>query len=66
MGRDGMNARRVTTTLTSERKAQLERLADREGVSEAWVVRRALEKYLDEIGDHAIIGSKLENAHARS
>ncbi|WCM26320.1 ribbon-helix-helix domain-containing protein [Sphingomonas sp. QA11] len=58
MGRDGVNAKRVTTTLTLQRKSQLERLAEREGVKEAWLVRRAVEKYLDEIGAGSVLGTK--------
>jgi len=61
MGRDGLNARRVTTTLTVARKSQLEGVAAREGVTEAWIVRRALEQYLDEIGE----GSVLRAANGR-
>ncbi|CUS45765.1 MAG: CopG family transcriptional regulator [Pseudomonadota bacterium] len=58
MGRDGANAKRVTTTLTLQRKSQLERVAEREGVTEAWLVRRAVEKYLDEIGAGSVLGTK--------
>lgn len=57
VGRDGMNAKRVTTTLTVRRKSQLERVAAREGVKEAWLVRRAVEKFLDEIGDEPVLQS---------
>jgi predicted DNA-binding protein len=66
MGRDGANAKRVTTTLTISRKSQLERLAQREGVKEAWIVRRAVERYLDEIGDGSVVGSEQEAVHAGS
>jgi len=66
MGRDGANAKRVTTTLTISRKSQLERLAQREGVKEAWIVRRAVERYLDEIGDGSVVDSEQEVVHARS
>ena len=58
MGRDGANAKRVTTTLTVQRKSQLEHVAEREGVKEAWLVRRAVEKYLDEIGAGSVLGTK--------
>lgn len=66
MGRDGANAKRVTTTLTISRKSQLERLAKREGVKEAWIVRRAVERYLDEIGNCSVVGSEQEAVHAGS
>lgn len=61
MGRDGLNARRVTTTLTVARKSQLEVVAAREGVKEAWILRRAVEQYLDDIGE----GSVLRAANGR-
>ncbi|WP_245649288.1 CopG family transcriptional regulator [Sphingomonas mali] len=54
----------MTTTLTFQRKSQLERVAEREGVKEAWLVRRAVEKFLDEIGAGSVLGTKGdENAH---
>ena len=36
MGQDGTDAKRVTTTLTMARKRALKRLAEREGVKDAW------------------------------
>jgi hypothetical protein len=66
MGQDGADAKRVTTTLTTARKRALERLAAREGVKEAWIVRRALERYLDEIGDGPVLVAERGHAHARS
>lgn len=58
MGRDGADARRVTTTLSAGRKAELERLAKREGVKEAWIVRRALERYLDKVAGGPILAAE--------
>ena len=65
MGRDGADAKRVTTTLSITRKSQLERLARREGVKEAWIVRRALEKYLDEVDQGSVITLEGARRHAR-
>lgn len=65
MGRDGSDAKRVTTTLTIHRKTQLERLAEREGVKEAWIVRRAVERYLDEVGDGSVLDSVRERQDDR-
>jgi hypothetical protein len=66
MGRDGADARRVTTTLSADRKGELERLAKREGVKEAWIVRRALERYLDQIAGGSILAAeKKRNNNAR-
>ena len=47
MGKDGRDAERVTTTLSRAQKAELDRLAEREGVKVAWLVRRAVELYLE-------------------
>ena len=48
VGRDGRDAERVTTTLTKRQKAELEQLAKAQGVKVAWLIRRAVERYLDE------------------
>ena len=48
MGRDGRDAVRVTTTLTRQQHAELERLAARNGVAVAWLVRRATERLIEE------------------
>lgn len=48
VGKDGRDAERVTTTLTKRQKADLERLAKAQGVKVAWLIRRAVERYLDD------------------
>jgi predicted transcriptional regulator len=48
----------VTTTLSVERKTDLERLAERERVAEAWLVRRAIEQFLDEFKSKPVIAGK--------
>ena len=48
MGKDGQDAERVTTTLTRQQKTELVRLAKARGVKVAWLVRRAVERYLEE------------------
>lgn len=48
MGKDGRDAKRVTTTLSRKQKAELDRLAKKQGVKVAWLVRRAVEKLLEE------------------
>lgn len=48
MGKDGRDAERVTTTLTRRQKVDLDRLAKAQGVKVAWLVRRAVERYLDD------------------
>ena len=47
MGKDGKDAVGVTTTLSRSQKLQLDRLAEREGVKVAWLVPRAVERFLD-------------------
>lgn len=48
MGKDGKDAERVTTTLTRLQKLELDRLAKAEGVKVAWLVRRAVERFLEQ------------------
>lgn len=48
MGKDGQDAERVTTTLSRRQKAELERLAKVDGVKVAWLVRRAVERFLEQ------------------
>jgi hypothetical protein len=48
MGKDGQDAERVTTTLSRRQKAELERLAKADGVKVAWLVRRAVERFLEQ------------------
>jgi hypothetical protein len=48
VGRDGRDAERVTTTLTKRQKSELDRLAAAQGVKVAWLVRRAVERYLED------------------
>lgn len=55
MGKDGRDAERLTTTLSRERKRQIEALAAREGVSVAWIMRRAVERYLDSGGGGPVV-----------
>ena len=48
LGKDGRDAERVTTTLTKRQKAELDLLAKKQGVAVAWLIRRAVERYLEE------------------
>lgn len=50
MGKDGKNAVRVTTTLTRQKHEDLERIAKKHGVAVAWLVRRAVERVIEEEG----------------
>lgn len=48
MGKDGKDATRVTTTLTKKQHADLERLAKQHKVKVAWLIRRAVEIYIEQ------------------
>ncbi|MET4359121.1 flavorubredoxin [Bradyrhizobium sp. RT9b] len=47
MGEDGKNAARVTTTLRKKQKAQLEAIAEKQGVALSWLIRHLIERYLE-------------------
>lgn len=48
MGKDGRGSARVTTTLSRRHKDELDRLAKKEGVKSAWLVRRAVERLIEQ------------------
>ena len=64
MGQDGKDAERVTTTLSRAHKLQLERIAEREGVKVAWLVRRAVEQFLEEIDGGPRLPFDVKDRHA--
>lgn len=60
MGKDGRDAERVTTTLSRAQKAELEELAQKQGVKVAWLVRRAVERLLEQAKRHPDLPHPLE------
>ena len=62
VGKDGRDAERVTTTLTKRQKAELERLAEAQGVKVAWLIRRAVERFLDDAAGGPLLPLDLEGA----
>jgi hypothetical protein len=48
VGKDGRDSTRITTTLSLKQKAELDRVAKREGVKAAWLVRRAVERLIEQ------------------
>lgn len=48
MGRTGRGAVRLTTTLTQQQKRELDAIAAENGVRVAWLVRRAIERMLEQ------------------
>ncbi|WP_375312846.1 CopG family transcriptional regulator [Bradyrhizobium sp. A5] len=64
MGQDGKHAQRVTTTLRKDRYAQLTAIAKKRGVALSWLIRHAVERFLEEESG----GPRLpfeENDHAK-
>ena len=47
MGKDGKDAKRVTTSLTKDQNEALERLAKKHRVKKAWLIRRAVERLIE-------------------
>ncbi len=64
VGKDGKDALRVTTTLPRALKIELDNLADKEGVKTAWIVRRAVEQYLESARGGPLLPLGLENSRA--
>ncbi|WP_332116681.1 CopG family transcriptional regulator [Azorhizobium caulinodans] len=62
MGKDGRDAERVTTTLTKRQKAELDRLAKAQGVKVAWLIRRAVERYLDDASGGPMLPLDMEGS----
>jgi hypothetical protein len=48
VGKSGQNAVRLTTTLTNQQKQELDRMAAENGVKVAWLIRRAVERMLEQ------------------
>jgi hypothetical protein len=65
MGKDGKDAERVTTTLSRAQKIHLEHLANKEGVKVAWLVRRAVERFLDQANGGPMLPLDLSDTHAK-
>lgn len=65
MGKDGKDAERVTTTLSRAQKNQLDHIAEREGVKVAWLVRRAVERFLDEANGGPQLPFEFRGGHAQ-
>lgn len=55
MGKDGKGSARKTATLTKEQAAELDRLADRDGVSVSWLLRRSVELLIERANDGPLL-----------
>lgn len=49
MGKDGKDAVRITTTFSKAQAASLARLAARENVKVPWLIRRAVDRLIEEL-----------------
>jgi len=49
MGKDGKNSVRLTTTLTKKQHEQLEQLAQKNDVAVAWLARKAILRFIDDV-----------------
>ena len=48
MGKSGQDAVRLTTTLSADQKVEIDRIAHENGVTVAWVIRRSVERMLEQ------------------
>jgi hypothetical protein len=55
MGKDGKNSLRRTATLTREQATELERLAERDGVSVSWLLRKGVELLIERANDDPLL-----------
>jgi len=65
VGKDGRDAERVTTTLSRAQKTELDRIAKREGVTVAWLIRRAVERLVEQANGGPLLPLDLGNDDAR-
>lgn len=64
MGKDGQNSTRVTVTLSRKHKAELDRLSKKHGVSAAWLVRRAVERLIEQSSGGPMLPLEFSNYDA--
>lgn len=48
MGKDGKDSRRLTTTFSLEQIDSLNHISERNGVSVPWLIRRAVDRLIEE------------------
>ena len=63
VGRDGRNSLRRTATLTKEQVAELERIAQRDGVSVSWLLRKGVELLIDRANDGPLLPGLVGGLH---
>jgi hypothetical protein len=55
MGKDGRNSLRRTATLSREQVAELERIAQRDGVSVSWLLRKSVEQLIERANEGPLL-----------
>lgn len=64
VGKDGRDSTRITTTISHRQKAELDRIAKREGVKTAWLARRAIERFIEQANGGALLPLDFEGGNA--
>lgn len=65
MGQDGKDAQRVTTTLRKDRYEQLVAVAKKRDVAVSWLIRHAVEKFLEDEGGGLMLPLEGVHVHAK-
>jgi hypothetical protein len=60
MGADGRDSVRVTATISREQYAELQRVAKKQKVSLSWVVRRSVERTIEEANGGPLLPLNLD------
>lgn len=65
MGKDGKDSVRRTATLTRNQDAELERLAEKSGVSVSWLLRKGAEMLIERANDGPLLPGLVGEHDAR-
>ena len=63
MGHDGKDSLRRTATLTKSQVAELNRIAQRDGVSVSWLLRKGVEQLLERANDGPLLPGVIGERH---
>lgn len=63
MGKDGRNSQRRTATLTKDQVAELERIAQRDGVSVSWLLRKSVEQLIERANEGPLLPGLIGERH---
>nr|WP_305123372.1 CopG family transcriptional regulator [Roseomonas sp. GC11] len=65
MGKDGRDAHRVSVTLSKSQHDELARIARKQGMTVAWLVRRAAERLIEQENGGPMLPLMLDPQHAQ-